>query len=132
MRQALLFQRARYGPTALTARQALEIATLGGAKNLGRQEELGSLEAGKLADIALWRVDGAFASAVADPVCTLVFGSRQPPLARLLVGGETVVEDDELRTVAQDELGRAGGRAHRRLMRLAEERGFTAGGEAGS
>ncbi|MEV6860716.1 8-oxoguanine deaminase [Streptosporangium subroseum] len=132
MRQALLFQRARYGPAALTARQALELATLGGAKNLGRQEEIGSLEAGKLADIALWRTDGAFASAVADPVCTLVFGSRQPPLARLLVGGETVVEDDELRTVAQDELGRAGGRAHRRLMRLAEERGFTAGGEAGS
>ncbi|WP_204358763.1 8-oxoguanine deaminase [Streptosporangium sp. 'caverna'] len=132
MRQALLFQRARYGPTALTARQALELATLGGAKNLGRQEELGSLEAGKLADIALWRTDGAFASAVVDPVCTLVFGSRQPPLARLLVGGETVVEDDELRTVAQDELGRAGGRAHRRLMRLAAERGFTAGGEAGS
>jgi cytosine/adenosine deaminase-related metal-dependent hydrolase len=130
MRQALLFQRARYGPTALTARQALEIATLGGARNLGRQEELGSLEVGKLADIALWRT-GAFASAVADPVCALVFGTRQPPLARLLVGGETVVEDDELRTVAQDELGRAGGEAHRRLMRLAAEQGFTAGQEVG-
>lgn len=37
MRQALLFQRARYGPTALTARQALELATLGGARNLGRE-----------------------------------------------------------------------------------------------
>ncbi|MFF5204704.1 8-oxoguanine deaminase [Streptosporangium sp. NPDC000396] len=126
MRQALLFQRAKYGPTALTARQALEIATLGGARNLGRQDEIGSLEAGKLADIALWKTDGAFASAVADPVATLVFGTRQPPLARLLVGGETVVEDDELRTVAQDELGRAGGAAGRRLMRLAEEQGFVA------
>ncbi|MFJ2029288.1 8-oxoguanine deaminase [Streptosporangium sp. NPDC087985] len=131
MRQALLFQRARYGPTALTARQALEIATLGGARNLGRQEEIGSLEAGKLADIALWRTGGPFASAVTDPVCALVFGSRQPPLARLLVGGETVVEDDELRTVAQDKLGRAGREAHRRLMRLAGERGFTARPEAG-
>ncbi|GAA3011161.1 8-oxoguanine deaminase [Streptosporangium longisporum] len=130
MRQALLFQRARYGPAALTARQALQIATLGGARNLGRQEELGSLEAGKLADIALWRT-GAFASAVDDPVCALVFGTRQPELARLLVGGRTVVEDDELRTVAQDELGRAGAEAHRRLVRLAEERGFTAGREVG-
>ncbi|WP_433236220.1 8-oxoguanine deaminase [Streptosporangium sp. CA-135522] len=126
MRQALLFQRAKYGPTALTARQALEMATLGGAKNLGRQEEIGSLETGKLADIALWRTDGAFASAVTDPVAVLVFGSRQPPLTRLLVGGETIVEDDELRTVAQDTLGHAGGRAHRRLMRLAEEGGFSA------
>ncbi|WP_205315437.1 8-oxoguanine deaminase, partial [Nonomuraea lactucae] len=123
MRQALLFQRARYGPTALTARQALELATLGGARNLGRERELGSLEAGKLADIALWRVDGPFAAAVDDPVCALVFATDQPPPARLLVGGETVVEDGELRTVPQDTAGRAGARAHRRLMRLAGEQG---------
>lgn len=118
MRQALLLQRARYGPRALTARQALELATLGGARNLGRAAELGTLEPGKLADVALWRVDGPFAAAVADPVCALVLGP-QPPLARLLVGGETVVEDGELRTAAQDDLGRAGAAAHRRLMRLA-------------
>ncbi|MBG0829413.1 8-oxoguanine deaminase [Planomonospora sp. ID67723] len=129
MRQAMLFQRARYGPTALTARQALEMATLGGAKNLGRADELGTLEPGKLADIALWRTDGAFASAITDPVAGLVFATRQPPLARLLVGGETIVEDDELRTVAQDALGRAGAEAHRRLLRLAEEQGFTAAKE---
>ncbi|WP_336209040.1 8-oxoguanine deaminase [Nonomuraea sp. LPB2021202275-12-8] len=122
MRQALLFQRARYGPKALSARQALELATLGGARNLGRQDELGSLEPGKLADLALWRVDGPFAAAVDDPVCALVFGPP-PPLARLLVGGRTVVEDGELRTVAHDAAGRAGAEAHRRLMRLAGERG---------
>lgn len=122
MRQALLFQRARYGPAALTARQALSVATLGGARNLGREAELGSLEPGKLADIALWRID-SFAGAVADPVHALVLGTRQPPLARLLVGGETVVADDELRTTPQDELGRAGVEAHRRLVRLAGERG---------
>ncbi|MER6945648.1 8-oxoguanine deaminase [Nonomuraea sp. NPDC000554] len=125
MRQALLSQRARYGPTALTARQALELATTGGARNLGREDELGSLEAGKLADIALWRMDGPFAGAVADPVFALVLASGRPPLARLLVGGETIVEDDELRTVAQDEAGRAGARAHRRLLRLAEQHGVT-------
>jgi cytosine/adenosine deaminase-related metal-dependent hydrolase len=128
MRQALLFQRARYGPGALTARQALELATLGGARNLGREHELGSLEAGKLADIALWRVDGPFTSAVADPVCALVFGPP-PPLARVLVGGRTVVEDGELKTVAQDAAGRAGAEARRRLLRLAEERGVTAARE---
>lgn len=120
MRQALLFQRARYGPRALSARQALELATLGGARNLGRQDELGSLTPGKLADLALWRVDGPFAAAVDDPVCALVFGP-QPPLARLLVGGRTVVEDGELRTVAHDAAGRAGAEAHRRLMRLAAD-----------
>ncbi|MFC4007661.1 8-oxoguanine deaminase [Nonomuraea purpurea] len=122
MRQALLFQRARYGPEALPARRALEIATLGGARNLGRENELGSLEPGKLADIALWRIDGPFTSAVADPVCALVFGPP-PPLARLLVGGRSVVEDGELKTVSQDAAGRAGAEARRRLTRLARERG---------
>ncbi|MEU6997617.1 8-oxoguanine deaminase [Nonomuraea sp. NPDC046570] len=125
MRQALLFQRARYGPAALTARQALELATLGGARNLGRERELGSLEVGKLADLALWRVDGAFTAAVAEPVCALVFGP-QPPLALLLVGGETIVADDELRTVPQDVVGQAGVAAHHRLVRLAREQGITA------
>ncbi|HEX4814936.1 MAG TPA: 8-oxoguanine deaminase [Nonomuraea sp.] len=128
LRQALLFQRARYGPAALTARQALELATLGGAGNLGRAGELGSLEVGKLADLALWRVDGPFHAAVADPVCALVFGPP-PPLARVLVGGRTVVEDGELKTVSQDAAGRAGAEAGRRLLRLAEERGVSAAEE---
>ncbi|MGW0482415.1 8-oxoguanine deaminase [Nonomuraea sp. NPDC003214] len=121
MRQALLFQRARLGPDALTARQALELATLGGARNLGRQADLGTLEPGKLADVALWRVDGPFTAAVGDPVCALVLGP-QPPLARLLVGGRTVVAGGELRTVPHDAAGRAGVAAHRRLLRLAAER----------
>ncbi|MEV2221185.1 8-oxoguanine deaminase [Nocardia vinacea] len=115
MRQAMLFQRAVNGPTAFTARQALEIGTLGGARNLGRHNEIGSIEPGKLADLAIWRVDG-FRSAIEDPVCSLVFGPT-PPLARLLVGGRTVVENDELRTVAQDVVGRAGVAARKRLMR---------------
>ncbi|WP_043638504.1 8-oxoguanine deaminase [Nonomuraea candida] len=128
MRQALLFQRARYGPAALSARQALELATLGGARNLGRQNELGTLEPGKLADIVLWPLSGSFAAAVADPVCALVFGPAPPP-ALVLVGGRAVVSGGELRTVPQDAAGQAGARAHRRLMRLARERGFGAARE---
>lgn len=115
MRQAMLFQRAVHGPTALTARQALEMGTLGGARNLGRQREIGSLEPGKLADIAVWRVDG-FRAAVADPLCALVFGPT-PPLARLFVGGRTVVANDELRTLPHDQVGRAGLLARKRLLR---------------
>ncbi|MFD0682927.1 8-oxoguanine deaminase [Actinomadura fibrosa] len=119
IRQAIYMQRARYGPAALTARQALEIATLGGARCLGRADEIGSLEPGKLADIALWRVDG-FHAAVDDPVVAFAFGAT-PPLHRLLVGGRTIVEDDTLVTVPQDEVARRGADAHRRLKRLAED-----------
>ncbi|RFS85042.1 8-oxoguanine deaminase [Actinomadura spongiicola] len=119
LRQAVYMQRARYGPTSLTARQALEMGTLGGARCLGRDDELGTLEPGKLADIALWRMDG-FHAAVDDPVVAFVFGPT-PPLHRLLVGGRTVVADDTLVTVPEDEVGRRGVAAHRRLMALAEE-----------
>ncbi|HEX2313662.1 MAG TPA: 8-oxoguanine deaminase [Thermomonospora sp.] len=119
LRQALYLQRVRYGPTALSARQALELATLGGARCLGRQDEIGTLEVGKLGDVALWRVDG-FHAAVDDPLVALAYG-QTPPLARLLVGGRTVVRDGELVTVAQDEVARRGADAHRRLMALAEE-----------
>ncbi|MEV0616005.1 8-oxoguanine deaminase [Nonomuraea sp. NPDC050404] len=127
LRQALLFQRARYGPDALSARRALELATLGGARNLGREAELGSLEPGKLADLVLWPVRGPFTAAVADPVCALVFGPAPPPTL-VLVGGRAVVSDGELRTISQDEAGNAGVAAHRRLTRLARERGVAVDG----
>jgi cytosine/adenosine deaminase-related metal-dependent hydrolase len=100
LHQALLAARARDGPTALAAREALAMATNGGARCLGRERELGSLEPGKLADLALWRVDGLAGEGIEDPLCTLVFGA--PSLARLVVGGETIVADGHLETA--DEL----------------------------
>ncbi|ETK36331.1 hydroxydechloroatrazine ethylaminohydrolase [Microbispora sp. ATCC PTA-5024] len=114
IRMAMLMQRARYGPRALTARQALEMATLGGARCLGRAEEIGSLEPGKLADVALWRLGGYY-DGVDDPVVAFAYG-QTPPLARLLVGGRTVVADGELRTVSDQAAAEAGARAHRRLL----------------
>ncbi|MBM7414993.1 MULTISPECIES: 8-oxoguanine deaminase [Nocardiaceae] len=119
IRQAVYMQRARYGPTALSARQALEAATLGGATVLGRQDEIGSLEVGKLADLAIWRTDGFYA-AIDDPVVALAYG-QTPPLGHLMVGGRTIVEDDTLVSVPQDEAAAAGASAHRRLMALAQD-----------
>ena len=57
LRHAVLFARARGGPQALTVRDAVDLATMGGARVLGRQDEIGSLEVGKLADVAVWRLD---------------------------------------------------------------------------
>jgi cytosine/adenosine deaminase-related metal-dependent hydrolase len=108
VRQAVLMARAVGGPSALTVRQSLELATLGGARILGRADEIGSLEVGKLADVALWRVDGLPHAGIADPVASLVLGAR-PPLELLLVNGEVVVERNVVRTV--DEAQAAAGAA---------------------
>jgi cytosine/adenosine deaminase-related metal-dependent hydrolase len=76
----------------------LELATVGGATVLGRADEIGSLEAGKLADIALWQIDTPTHAGIDDPVAALVLGAA-PPLRLLLVNGRTVVERDTVRTV---------------------------------
>jgi len=98
LRHAVLFGRARGGPTALSVRDGLEMATMGGARVLGRDEEIGSIEVGKLADLALWRLDTLPHADIEDPVAALVLGAA-PPLELLLVGGEPVVERDRVVTV---------------------------------
>ncbi|SMC85319.1 8-oxoguanine deaminase [Kibdelosporangium aridum] len=114
LRQALLTARQRGGPKALTARQALRIGTMGGARCLGRDEHIGSIEQGKLADLAVWRLDTLKHAGIVDPVAALVFG-RVPPLELLLVGGEPVVERDHLLTADEPSLTRELARASARL-----------------
>jgi cytosine/adenosine deaminase-related metal-dependent hydrolase len=106
VRQATLTARAAGGPQAMSVRQALELATIGGARLLGRESEIGSLEAGKLADIALWRLDNLPHAGIADPVAALVLGAR-PPLELLLVNGKPVVEADRLVTIDERQAARA-------------------------
>jgi cytosine/adenosine deaminase-related metal-dependent hydrolase len=101
LRHAVLFARARGGPTALSVRDGLEMATMGGARVLGRDDEIGSIEAGKLADLALWRIDTIRHADIEDPVAALVLGAP-PPLELLLVGGRPVVERDVLVTVDEE------------------------------
>jgi cytosine/adenosine deaminase-related metal-dependent hydrolase len=105
LHQSLLQARQRGGPEALDARQALWLGTMGGARCLGREAEIGSIEPGKLADLAVWRLDGLDHAGIADPVAALVLGSA-PKLKLLIVGGRTIVEDGELRTAQETELAR--------------------------
>ena len=121
LRSALYVSRLAAGTpepaAALDARTALRLGTLGGARVLGRDAEVGSLEVGKYADIALWRLDGLGHADIADPVAALVLG---PPAAlRLLaVHGRAVVADGELCTADQAGLARAARAAARRMAEV--------------
>jgi cytosine/adenosine deaminase-related metal-dependent hydrolase len=104
VKQALLVARARGGPTAMTARDALRLGTRGGAALLGR-DDIGSLEPGKRADIAVWRTDTLPMAGAWDLVPGLVL-SAPHRVDRLYVGGEEVVRDGRLVNADEDEIAR--------------------------
>lgn len=96
-RMAMLLQRVARGADAMAAREALEIATLGGARVLGR-DDLGSIEPGKRADLAVWDMTGIEAAGAWDPVAALMLCG--PTRVRdLLVEGRWVVQDGRIATI---------------------------------
>ncbi|WP_289085506.1 8-oxoguanine deaminase [uncultured Sulfitobacter sp.] len=95
-RQAMLLQRVAGGADAMSAREALEIATRGGADILGRPE-CGRIEVGARADIAIWDVSGIESAGSWDPAALLLAG---PTTVRdLLVEGRSVVRDGQVVTI---------------------------------
>jgi cytosine/adenosine deaminase-related metal-dependent hydrolase len=104
VRQALLLARTRGGPRAMTAREALRLATSGGAAVLGR-DDIGSLEPGKQADVAIWRTDGLELAGSADLVAGWVL-SGPHRVDRLLVAGEEIVRDGALVRADAEQIAR--------------------------
>src|SRR5439155_26970041 len=109
VRKAMFVARAGGDPAAITARAALRVGTRGGAACLGR-DDIGSLEVGKRADIALFAVDGlSFAGTDADPVAALVY-CRPEPVRGLFVDGRPRVRDGRLANADQDAIAVEGHR----------------------
>jgi cytosine/adenosine deaminase-related metal-dependent hydrolase len=117
-RGALLLGRQRRGPGAMSARDALDIATRGSAACLGRNGELGTLQPGAAGDVVCWPVTGlAFAGALTDPVeAWLRCGPVSP--RHTVVAGAPVVEDGQLTNPRVDEMLRRHREAARRIQRV--------------
>jgi 8-oxoguanine deaminase len=97
-RTAMLLQRVGYGPGAMTARQALELATIGGARVLGR-DDIGALAPGMAADFVAFRLDQlAFAGGLHDPVAALVF-CAPATVAYSVINGRVIVREGQLTTI---------------------------------
>ena len=97
-RQAMLLARVGHGPDAMSARAALQLATRGGARVLGR-DDLGVIAPGMAADLALFRLDDVtFAGALHDPVAALLFcAPRRADVT--IVNGRVIVRDGQLTSV---------------------------------
>ena len=127
VRQAMLLQRVGFGPDAMTARQALELATLGGAKVLTRAD-IGAINPGLSADIAMFKLDQlGFAGALHDPVAALVFCTPSN-VSHSIINGKVVVRDGILQTIDLPLVVERHNKLATRLAQAAGARPYASGG----
>jgi cytosine/adenosine deaminase-related metal-dependent hydrolase len=96
LRLAALLHKPRVGAGGMTARAALELATLGGARALGREAELGSLEPGKRADLIVVEPRTPHATPAPDPVAALVYAVQSRDVRDVIVDGRVLVRAGRL------------------------------------
>ncbi len=120
MRLASLVHKPRSGPRSMPAMSVLEMATLGGARALGLEDELGSLEPGKRADVIVIRRDGLHAQPQAgvDPIAQIVYEHRASDVDSVIIDGRVLVRGGEFTELDPMEIcARANDSAKRVLSR---------------
>ncbi len=121
MRQALLLHRVNSGANAMTAEGVLQMATLGSAQLLGRND-IGSLEVGKAADIAIFDLNKLeYTGALSDPLAALIFSGINHEVDTTIVNGQIVVKDGKLVHIDETEIISKGNRIASEMLRKAAE-----------
>jgi len=103
MRSAALLQKVINGPSVLNARRVLRMATIDGATAMGKAQEIGSLEIGKRADIAVVALDRLHSTPRSDVVSSLVYSAQPGDVKAVLIDGEFVLADGKLTTIDEKE-----------------------------
>lgn len=104
MRTAGLLQKALHGPEILPAFRVLRMATIDGARALGLADDIGSLEAGKRADVIVVDLDQLHSSPAADVISSLVYSAQPSDVRTTIIDGRIVMRDNELTTIYEPEL----------------------------
>jgi 5-methylthioadenosine/S-adenosylhomocysteine deaminase len=100
MRTAALLQKVTHGADVLPAQRALRLATIDGARALGLQEEIGSLEMGKRADVMIIELDRLHSTPrPADSASTIVYSAQASDVRSVIIDGRLVMHDRELLTM---------------------------------
>jgi cytosine/adenosine deaminase-related metal-dependent hydrolase len=113
---ALLPRDSTRDPNAISAEQALEMATLSGATALRMQDQVGSLETGKQADIVVFDAANFDLRPLHNPVANIVYGSTGHSVDTVLIGGEIVLRHKQLTSLDEQELRRGVEAINRRVL----------------
>jgi len=120
MRTAALLQKVLHGPEVLPASRALRMATMDGARAMGLGSEIGSLEAGKRADLSIVRLDRLHATPASDLVSALVYSAEANDVETVLINGELLMRDRKLLSIAESEtIATARAEAEKLMVRAA-------------
>ena len=115
-RLAALLQKPLCGPAALPARQALELITISGARALGMEAEIGSIESGKRADLVEIDLERAHTIPSGDPYSRIIYAAERADIVRVYFDGEVVVENGEALFCDAEEVRADAVRASRDLI----------------
>lgn len=119
---ALLSKARRLDAASLPAAEALELATIEGARVLGWQDRIGSLEVGKRMDAVVVRQDGLHQIPGGDPYSRLVYATRAEDVRHVVIDGQVIVRDGELLTLDEERVRRAALREGRKTLARADTR----------
>jgi len=123
MRLAALIQKPRLGPEVMPAATLLELATLGGARALGLESEIGSIEAGKCADLVVLDLAAPHAQPEpADLISRIVYSAQPSDVRHVIVDGRIVVRDGVLKTADVDAVRRTANAQTKRLLSSSRRR----------
>ena len=122
MRTAALLQKLAQGPEALPAARVLRMATIDGARALGLKKEIGSLEAGKRADVIVVTLDQLHSSPRRDVVSALAYSAVASDVRTTIIDGQVLMRDGELLTLNED---RVLEEANREAVALTERAGIS-------
>ena len=109
------YKEARINPRVMPPEQALEMATLGGAKGVGMLDRIGSIELGKEADFVLFDATVPEWQPLYNPVSNLVYGATGNTVKHVWIAGEQVLRDGKLTKVDHDEIMRQVGVTSQRI-----------------
>ena len=123
MRLAALIQKPRLGPEVMPAATVLELATLGGARALGLESEIGSIEAGKCADLVVLDLSAPHAQPEeADLISRIVYSAQPADVRHVIVDGRIVVRGGVLKTADVEEIRRTANAQAKRLLTASRRR----------